>query len=88
MTGRTGSSGGIMMMPYETFKCADGHLIVACGNNSQWQSLCAALARDDLASDPRLATPSGRQINRDFALDELPRCFSLVWAPGPDFSTQ
>jgi len=74
--GRTGTSSGGIMMPYETFACADGHLIVACGNNSQWQSLCAALARDDLASDPRLATPSGRQINRDFALVELRRTFA------------
>ncbi len=73
---RAGTSSAGIMMPYETFKCADGHLIVACGNNSQWQSLCAALARDDLASDPRLATPSGRQINRDFALDELRKSFA------------
>jgi formyl-CoA transferase len=64
------------MMPYETFRCADGYLIVACGNNSQWQSLCAVLARDDLATDPRFATPSGRQINRDFALDELRKSFA------------
>jgi crotonobetainyl-CoA:carnitine CoA-transferase CaiB-like acyl-CoA transferase len=74
--GRAGTSSAGIMMPYETFKCADGHLIVACGNNSQWQSLCAALARDDLASDPRLATPSGRQINRDFALDQLRKSFA------------
>ena len=73
---RAGTSSAGIMMPYETFKCADGHLIVACGNNSQWQSLCAALARDDLAADPRLATPSGRQINRDFALAELRKTFA------------
>jgi crotonobetainyl-CoA:carnitine CoA-transferase CaiB-like acyl-CoA transferase len=74
--GRAGTSSAGIMMPYETFKCADGHLIVACGNNSQWQSLCAVLARPDLASDPRLATPSVRQINRDFALDELRKTFA------------
>lgn len=64
------------MMPYETFKCADGHLIVACGNNSQWQSLCTALERPDLATDPRFASPSTRQINRDAALVELRRSFA------------
>ncbi|HKA43933.1 MAG TPA: CaiB/BaiF CoA-transferase family protein [Burkholderiales bacterium] len=74
---RAGTSSAGIMMPYETFRCADGHLIVACGNNSQWQSLCAALAREDLASDPRLATPSGRQINRDFALEELRKSFAV-----------
>ena len=68
---RTGTSSGGIMMPYETFSCADGHLIVACGNNTQWLSLCAALGRDDLARDPRLASPSSRQINREFALGEL-----------------
>ena len=47
--GRMGTSSGGIMMPYETFKCADGHLIVACGNNSQWQSLCKALARSSEA---------------------------------------
>jgi len=73
---RQGTSSGGIMMPYETFQCADGHLIVACGNNSQWQGLCKALARDDLARDARLATPSLRQINRDFALTELRREFA------------
>jgi crotonobetainyl-CoA:carnitine CoA-transferase CaiB-like acyl-CoA transferase len=74
--GRAGTSSTGIMMPYETFKCADGHLIVACGNNTQWQSLCAALARADLAADPRFATPSSRQINRDFALEELRKTFA------------
>ncbi len=74
--GRTGTSSGGIMMPYETFKCADGHLIVACGNNTQWQALCKALARDDLARDARLATPSTRQINREFALSELRHTFA------------
>jgi crotonobetainyl-CoA:carnitine CoA-transferase CaiB-like acyl-CoA transferase len=74
--GRMGNSSGGIMMPYETFKCADGHLIVACGNNTQWQSLCKALARDDLAGDPRLASPSTRQINREFALGELRSTFA------------
>ena len=31
----------------------------------------AALGRDDLARDPRLVSPSSRQINREFALGEL-----------------
>lgn len=73
---RQGNSSGGIMMPYETFKCADGHLIVACGNNTQWQSLCKALQRDDLAHDARFASPSLRQVNRDVALAELRRTFA------------
>jgi crotonobetainyl-CoA:carnitine CoA-transferase CaiB-like acyl-CoA transferase len=69
--GRAGTSSAGIMMPYDAFRCADGHLIVACGNDSQWQALCAALGRDDLAADLRFASPSGRQINRDVALEEL-----------------
>lgn len=75
---RQGNSSGGIMMPYETFKCANGHLIVACGNNSQWQGLCKALARDDLASDARLTSPSLRQINREFALGELRQTFAQL----------
>jgi crotonobetainyl-CoA:carnitine CoA-transferase CaiB-like acyl-CoA transferase len=74
--GRMGTSSGGIMMPYETFQCADGHLIVACGNNTQWQGLCTALHRTDLAVDARLASPSLRQVNRDFALAELRRSFA------------
>jgi len=73
---RQGTSSGGIMMPYETFKCADGHLIVACGNNSQWQGLCKALSREDLATDARLTSPSLRQINREFALGELRKSFA------------
>lgn len=73
---RQGNSSGGIMMPYETFKCADGHLIVACGNNTQWLSLCKALERDDLARDARFASPSLRQVNRDAALAELRRAFA------------
>ena len=68
---RTGNSSAGIMVPYETFKCADGHLVVAVGNNSQWRSLCAALERDDLATDPRLQTPSGRSLNKPWIIEQL-----------------
>ena len=68
---RTGNSSAGIMVPYETFKCADGHLVVAVGNTSQWRALCAALERDDLATDPRLQTPSGRSGNKPWIIEQL-----------------
>ncbi|MGH8663913.1 MAG: CaiB/BaiF CoA transferase family protein [Burkholderiales bacterium] len=73
---RTGNSSAGIMVPYETFKCADGHLVVAVGNNSQWRSLCAALERDDLATDPRLQTPSGRSLNKPWIIEQLAPSFA------------
>ena len=73
---RMGTSSVGIMLPYETFKCADGHLIVAVGNDSQWRGLCQAIGRDDLMTDPRLSSPSGRATNRDFVMPELRKTFS------------
>ncbi|MCC7081693.1 MAG: CoA transferase [Burkholderiales bacterium] len=68
---RSGNSSAGIMVPYETFHCADGHLVVAVGNTSQWHSLCAALERDDLATDPRLQTPAGRSTNKPWIIAQL-----------------
>jgi crotonobetainyl-CoA:carnitine CoA-transferase CaiB-like acyl-CoA transferase len=70
---RTGTSSAGIMVPYEALACADGHLVVAAGNDGQWRALCGALGRDDLAADPRLATPSGRAMHREFLVAELAR---------------
>jgi crotonobetainyl-CoA:carnitine CoA-transferase CaiB-like acyl-CoA transferase len=50
--------------PYQTFAVADGHLIVACGNDSQFGRLAAILGLAELASDSRFATNSARVGNR------------------------
>ena len=74
---RMGTSSVGIMLPYETFQCADGHLIVAVGNDSQWRGLCNAIGRDDLRTDPRLSSPSGRATNRDYVMPELRKTFAL-----------
>ena len=70
---RHGTSSLGIMMPYDTFQCADGHLVLAVGNNSQWRSLCKAIGRDDLAADERYSSPSGRSEHRTTILPELTR---------------
>jgi CoA:oxalate CoA-transferase len=42
--------------PFEAFRTADGFIIVAAGNRTLFEKLCAALARPDLAADPDFAT--------------------------------
>jgi len=50
--------------PYEVFEVADGHLILAVGNDGQFGAFCGA-AGLDLHSDPRFATNAHRVANRE-----------------------
>jgi crotonobetainyl-CoA:carnitine CoA-transferase CaiB-like acyl-CoA transferase len=52
------------LVPYETFRTADGDLAVAVGSERQWPRLCDALGLQDLAADPRFATNGGRVDHR------------------------
>ena len=54
------------IVPYQTFRASDGEMVVAVGNDRQFQKLCQVLERPDLAEEPdygtntaRLATGSG-----------------------------
>ncbi|MCU0790072.1 MAG: CoA transferase [Nitratireductor sp.] len=49
--------------PYQTFRVADGHLIIAVGNDEQFARLCGVLRID--GTDPRFATNALRVQNRD-----------------------
>jgi len=52
------------LLPYEVFATADGHVILAAGNDGQWASFCAAAERPELAGDPRFKTMPDRVRNR------------------------
>ena len=53
------------IVPYQVFPCADGHLIIACGNSGQFQRLCEVLNRPDLRDDPRFGENADRLAHRD-----------------------
>jgi crotonobetainyl-CoA:carnitine CoA-transferase CaiB-like acyl-CoA transferase len=53
------------LFPYEPLPTADGDLVIAAGNNAQFQNLCAVLGSPGLATEERFATNSGRTANRD-----------------------
>ena len=61
--GRMGS-GTAEIVPHQAFSAADGHLMVAAGNDGLFRKLAAALGRAELASDPRFAQNDGRVSNR------------------------
>lgn len=52
------------LAPYAVFDCADGWIILATGNDAQYQRLCAILGLDDMAKAPDFLTNADRIANR------------------------
>jgi crotonobetainyl-CoA:carnitine CoA-transferase CaiB-like acyl-CoA transferase len=52
------------IVPYKTLPCADGHFILAVGNDRQYQRFCDFAGAPELAADPRFATNAERVRNR------------------------
>lgn len=52
------------LTPYEVFECSDGHLIIATGNDGQYQRLCQLLGLDDMATAPEYLKNADRVANR------------------------
>jgi crotonobetainyl-CoA:carnitine CoA-transferase CaiB-like acyl-CoA transferase len=67
------------IVPYQTFKTADGDMIVACGNDGQFRSFCKVAGCAHLADDPRFATNGKRVENRA----ELVNTLSAIVAGHP-----
>src|SRR5690606_3698503 len=59
------------MVPYQVFRCKEGDVIVAVGNDGQFRSFCKVIGRDDLATDGRYHTPGQRNRNRDTLIPEI-----------------
>ncbi|HDZ74480.1 MAG TPA: CoA transferase [Aurantimonas coralicida] len=53
------------IVPYQVFPVADGHLIIACGNDRQFERLCGVLGSGELAKDERYRTNEARVANRN-----------------------
>lgn len=57
-------NGHASLVPYQAFRAADGEVIVAVGNDRQFERLCGLLALPDLALDDRFRTNRARVRNR------------------------
>jgi crotonobetainyl-CoA:carnitine CoA-transferase CaiB-like acyl-CoA transferase len=50
--------------PYEVFPVSDGHIIIAVGNDGQFQRFCKLLNAPELGADPAFQTNPSRVANR------------------------
>ncbi|MXR35399.1 CaiB/BaiF CoA transferase family protein [Craterilacuibacter sinensis] len=63
------------IVPYQVFACADGHFILACGNDRQFRAICECIEKPELASDARFATNPQRVKYRELLVGELASAF-------------
>lgn len=54
----------VNIVPYQVFATKDGHVVVAVGNDGQFQRFCALAGRPEVARDPRYAINAGRVERR------------------------
>ncbi|HTS41018.1 MAG TPA: CaiB/BaiF CoA-transferase family protein [Xanthobacteraceae bacterium] len=59
------------IVPYQMFPTADGSIIVATGNDRQYQKFCAVLGQPQLGEDPAYRTNSDRLAKRDELIAKL-----------------
>jgi crotonobetainyl-CoA:carnitine CoA-transferase CaiB-like acyl-CoA transferase len=52
------------IVPYQVFPAADGHVVIAVGNDAQFLRLCEVLVLPELAADPRYQSNGGRVAAR------------------------
>jgi crotonobetainyl-CoA:carnitine CoA-transferase CaiB-like acyl-CoA transferase len=73
----------LQIVPYQLFATADAWLVLAVGNDGQWQRFCEATGRSDLAADPRFATNTLRVENRTelvpLIVQEMKRRTTKAW---------
>lgn len=59
------------IVPYQVFDCADGHIILAVGNDGQFRKLCEILGQPGIGTDPDYATNPARLAHRARLIDRL-----------------
>lgn len=63
---RTGNRhGGLLVAPYNAYRCADGWVAVLCLHDRHWSALCTAMDRSDLITDTRYASNASRVAHLD-----------------------
>jgi len=63
-------------VPAGSYQTSDGWMMVTLVNEPQYKRLCAAVGRDDLASDPRFADFASRADSADVLISELREVFA------------
>ncbi|MBA4706784.1 CaiB/BaiF CoA transferase family protein [Aquitalea aquatica] len=63
------------IVPYQVFACADGHFILACGNDKQFRAVCQVIGLPALADDERFASNPLRVKHRESVVPVLAEAF-------------
>lgn len=63
------------IVPYQSFRAADGPFCLAVGNDAQWGRLCSELGRPKFANDKRFDTNPSRVQNREAVVSILESIF-------------
>ena len=63
------------IVPYQTFKTADGDIILACGNDNLFSKFCEVAGCPELTRDPRFSTNAKRVENRAAITERLAAIF-------------
>jgi formyl-CoA transferase len=64
------------IVPYETFRAADGYVNLAVGTDEQFTRFCREAGLHETAADPEFTTNRLRVANRDRLVAELQRTFA------------
>jgi crotonobetainyl-CoA:carnitine CoA-transferase CaiB-like acyl-CoA transferase len=59
------------IVPYQVFETLDGHVIVAVGNDAQFERFCELLSIPELSQDSRFSTNAQRLENREALISLL-----------------
>ena len=54
----------VNLAPYQSFRTADGYMIVGAGNDGQWRKLCEAMGAPDMAFRPEYLEMKDRNAHR------------------------
>lgn len=69
-------NGSVVKLPTTgSFATKDGAILMSAMTNKQWDGICTAIARPDLAADQRFRTVDGRKEHYDLLRAELQRAF-------------
>ena len=53
------------IVPYQVFRCREGDIIMAVGNDTQFADMCRSVGLPELCEDPRFKVQSNRVRNRE-----------------------
>jgi crotonobetainyl-CoA:carnitine CoA-transferase CaiB-like acyl-CoA transferase len=63
------------IVPYQAIATADGHLMLAVGNDAQFKKLCEVIAAPELSHDPRMQSNRQRVSHRAELIERLEAIF-------------